>query len=110
MSGNTGTTATLVRDPTEPLSNVNARMRTLGKLDPNLLLAVIDTEYMVNGFKFLITCKMNRVVYLKKPIDGINKILLTAESESAGTVTLTSDVILATTSSSNECNMVTLIE
>lgn len=59
MSGSTGTTATFVRDPTVPLSKVNARMRTLGKLDPNLLLAVIDTEYMVNGFKSLITCKTN---------------------------------------------------
>lgn len=63
MSGNTGTTATFVRDPAVPLSNVKARMRTLGKLDPKLLLAVIDTEYMVNGFKFLITCNVEILIF-----------------------------------------------
>lgn len=57
MSGNTGTTATLDFEPMVPVSKVNARIRTLGKLEPNKLLAVIDTEYMVNGFKSLITCE-----------------------------------------------------
>lgn len=54
LPGRTGTTATLDGVPM-PESNVNVRMRSLGRLLPFALLAVTVTEYMVNCFRPPIT-------------------------------------------------------